>query len=684
MVPFERVEREQLFVVNELNDIEVVEALSKGLSTIYIEKNGELLGCVFLKNQLKTGNGIRYNFKEILQEGYSELEVENIFDNNKVLEYIPIVDNGKLIGEVKRKYIKKENIYNLYWSVIDEVYYNLLIKKARVLVVGDDEEAKQLAQKLERCKCKVDHMTEYNRTNILSKKKRYDWIIFKTQGFQRYCIERNRTKFITFGEFYYRVVQLSIMDYYKRHNIAYYYIVVPTLDEIPADLKDDFYQFLLNDIAHDKKALDKFYGNDVNRKFWEDGDYKRVAIVKNGISTCLKDSKSKNYNVIDGKRLTVQIPNKYISVIHCFGPCIVRGGAVNDASTICSYLQQKINEVRKDWIKVINYGTGGEYDSIFDLHRMMIQQYAEEDIVLHFGPNKYDDKTKKTYNIKTIELLKVFLEKKCWTSCFINSCFHINHIANQIISEYIFNKIVDGSNFTIEKRGKEKVLNTKALVIHQKIIVREIEQFKEELLKYKYKSSEKLKIGAIVMNCNPFTLGHLYLVKEALKIIDYLYIFIVEEDKSYFTFKDRLALAKTICREYSNVTVIPSSRFIISTLTFPEYFFKEELKEVEIDPSKDIKLFAEQIAPILDISYRFVGEEPIDKVTAQYNIFLKDILKQYNINVIEIPRKCIGETYISASKVRELIEHRELNEIKNYVPLATYNLIVKMVKEKSK
>ena len=44
------------------------------------------------------------------------------------------------------------------------------------------------------------------------------------------------------------------------------------------------------------------------------------------------------------------------------------------------------------------------------------------------------------------------------------------------------------------------------------------------------------KVGCIVMNCNPFTSGHRYLIEYALKNVDYLFIFVVEEDQSVFLF----------------------------------------------------------------------------------------------------------------------------------------------------
>ena len=127
------------------------------------------------------------------------------------------------------------------------------------------------------------------------------------------------------------------------------------------------------------------------------------------------------------------------------------------------------------------------------------------------------------------------------------------------------------------------------------------------------------KNGCIVMNCNPFTLGHQYLVEYASKRVDHLYLFVVEEDKSFFPFRDRLELVKKGVEKFPNVEVLPSGRFIISAYTFPGYFLKDGNKEIEMDASMDVEIFGKYIAKALDIRVRFVGEEPNDYVTRVYN-----------------------------------------------------------------
>ena len=177
------------------------------------------------------------------------------------------------------------------------------------------------------------------------------------------------------------------------------------------------------------------------------------------------------------------------------------------------------------------------------------------------------------------------------------------------------------------------------------------------------------------MNCNPFTLGHRYLIEQALEQCDYLVVFVVQEDKSVFPFDDRLRLIDEGTADLNNVIVVPSGRFVLSSLTFSEYFNKSELQDRIIDTSLDVTVFAREIAPCLHITKRFAGEEPYDQVTRQYNEAMYRILPEYGIEFIEIPRKERDGEAISASRVRALLEKKDFNEIKSLVPECTFRYL---------
>ena len=177
------------------------------------------------------------------------------------------------------------------------------------------------------------------------------------------------------------------------------------------------------------------------------------------------------------------------------------------------------------------------------------------------------------------------------------------------------------------------------------------------------------------MNCNPFTLGHLYLVEYAAAKVTCLYIFVVEEDKSEFPFADRIKLVRQGVKHIPNVEVLPSGKFIISQQTFSGYFNKASLQDVQVDSSEDVEIFGKEIAPELGITIRFAGEEPKDNVTRQYNETMKRILPRYGVEFCEIPRKTFGDEPISASTVRAALNAGDIEKVKKLVPDTTFEYL---------
>ena len=188
------------------------------------------------------------------------------------------------------------------------------------------------------------------------------------------------------------------------------------------------------------------------------------------------------------------------------------------------------------------------------------------------------------------------------------------------------------------------------------------------------------KIGGIVLNANPFTLGHRYLVEQAAAACDWLHVFVVREDASLFSYADRLALVAAGVKHIGNMTLHPGSDYIISRATFPGYFLKEKTTIDRSWAAIDLLLFREYIAPALLINHRYVGTEPFDAVTNDYNADMKHWLQQAPsaapaITVIEIPRKSIHGKAISASDVRRLLAQRDFSKIKELVPATTLQFL---------
>lgn len=200
-----------------------------------------------------------------------------------------------------------------------------------------------------------------------------------------------------------------------------------------------------------------------------------------------------------------------------------------------------------------------------------------------------------------------------------------------------------------------------------------IQKYVEGLSKSKVKGE---LISSIVMNCNPFTLGHQYLIEKASENSDVLHVFILWEDKSLFPNDLRLKLVEEGTNHLSNVIIHKAEDYVISNSTFPTYFLKEASDIVKIQASLDLKIFGEFIAPALGINRRYIGQEPYSPTTNEYNLAMKEILPNYGIEVIEIPRLEKDNIAISASRVRELLKKEDFDGLRNIVPQTTYDYLV--------
>ena len=176
--------------------------------------------------------------------------------------------------------------------------------------------------------------------------------------------------------------------------------------------------------------------------------------------------------------------------------------------------------------------------------------------------------------------------------------------------------------------------------------------------------NETSDIGCVVINGNPITNGHVHLIEQASKNHKMVLLFVVEEDKSEFTFEERFSFAYLSTMRLGNVCVIPSSKYIVSSSTFPSYFLKNETEVSEQYSKIDALIFKEYFMKQLFIKKRYVGEETVSKMV-NYNNILKETL---NEKLIIINRLQENNEVISASKVRELLKDNKLDEALNYVP----------------
>lgn len=182
--------------------------------------------------------------------------------------------------------------------------------------------------------------------------------------------------------------------------------------------------------------------------------------------------------------------------------------------------------------------------------------------------------------------------------------------------------------------------------------------------------------GAIVMNADPFTLGHRYLVEEASRRCEKLLVFVLSEDKGHFPASDRLELVRRGTADLPNVTVLPTGPYLISSATFPTYFLKDRDNADTVHCMLDVEVFTKHFAPHFSITRRFVGTEPLSALTARYNEVLKEQLPRRGVPVEELPRLVKNGAPISASAVRAALEAGDRELVRALVPATTFDYLI--------
>ena len=193
--------------------------------------------------------------------------------------------------------------------------------------------------------------------------------------------------------------------------------------------------------------------------------------------------------------------------------------------------------------------------------------------------------------------------------------------------------------------------------------------------------------GVIVMNANPFTLGHRYLVEQASLAFRApegrrnLTIIPVKEDASRFPYSERLEMIRTGSGNMADV--VEGSDYQISAATFPTYFLKNLSDAAETQMRLDIDLFGRHIAPALGAHVRFVGTEPADPLTARYNALMKELLPKYGVEVVEISRLTDLESPVTATRVRSLLDAGQFKAASALTPESTWPYLLADLAERA-
>lgn len=370
----------------------------------------------------------------------------------------------------------------------------------------------------------------------------------------------------------------------------------------------------------------------------------------------LKDFHSELYNAAGGERHTCGQPEHYEKTVWFVGPCYIFGYYAEDKNTIESFLQKRLKDNEYN-VRVVNCGSPAYSEDIRMLCARIQSLPLRRGDILIYGYGHF----RNTDEINLLDTCRMHHVSAKWM---VDHPMHCNHHLYSLYADAIYDIV---EPIFAKRVNEEGQLLTKE------------SDFVKEIYIDRYFNNLHLdrsnKTGSIVMNCNPFTYGHRYLIEQALDVVDFLIIFVVEENRSLFSFTERFAMVRDGVKDLKNVMVVPSGPFVLSRTTFPEYFLKAADEDLVENVENDITLFAQRIAPHLNITYRFVGEEPEDSVTNEYNLAMKRILPKKGIQLVEIPRRRHNGSYISASAVRRCLGAYDLDGLKGFVPESTMKVL---------
>lgn len=385
-----------------------------------------------------------------------------------------------------------------------------------------------------------------------------------------------------------------------------------------------------------------------------------ACYIKDGIRYW-RDAEAEFWHVRNGERLTVNQPEQYNRCVYLYGPCNITGLYVSDQYTISSLLQSEMNQAGF-FCKVVNNGFPGNAESGYlnteRMQRMQSELFRKGDIIVldQSGLTLSGD-------FPLLNLTDVLEKHDAPADWFIDSPRHCNHKANQLYAHAIYEKLLP----VLQQPPGERPLVELDRDYVKRLYLR---HYFSEL-----DSASHGTVGAVSMNCNPFTLGHRFLIEEALKTVDFLIVFVGEEDASVFSFRERFAMVYQGTSDLERVMVVPSGPYFASRRIFPEYFLRIIDENLGKNVENNVRSFAEKIALKLGITYRFMGEEREDKITHEYNEAMKRILPSYGIQAVEIPRKAASQSAISAKRVRQYISENRLEELDELVPASTKRIL---------
>ncbi len=383
------------------------------------------------------------------------------------------------------------------------------------------------------------------------------------------------------------------------------------------------------------------------------------GLEANNVYTRMKDIRSPYLNIVNGERVTTGQPAEADRTIWCFGPCIIIGGFVEDKYTIESILQKKINDDGYS-CKVVNCGC---HETPYqEMIRITSTPMKPGDIVILYLDNR------SVPGVESIDMMDLLDKNNVPAEWLLDLPVHCNHKVNMIYADELYERMKrDGILSNEVQQGEHPSMLTRDLAVNSLYMDLRFNTFHPE---------EGQTVGGIGMHGNPFTLGHRYLIETASKMVDRLICQIIEDELGAFSFAERFAMAVEGTRDLPNVKIVAGGPFQATRNVFQEYFVKVEPTDMRESATVDTLIFAEIIAKRLGITYRFLGDEKHNPKMQYFNELVKEILPQYGIRVVELPRAQAGGRPISASYARSVAAAGDMETLLQNIPETTLPFII--------
>lgn len=635
----------------------------------YIFEQDVLLGYItydiFLKNNLKFD-------KNLLKQDYIIDFNDYIKDHKILITYFNktgnscglIVNNGTIIGEMRliRDYDSsfkskmKQRAFKLFNVYKDEIREYLKHEKYNNvgIILNNDENV----------------INDLLITNI-NCMEAFD-IVIDTYIDDKMLKIINSKKIVAADDFLFNVIMLQ---YSKKEEIKKSLFFFDSIKDDKINLTEQDSERIIYSGLNSKKVLsndeyyDLLYKNyplDVTYLKLIKNDFIRSVIIgDNGVYFYVKESVVKN----DFKDCRITPSNNMsCNSINFFGPCTTYGLFTSKYNTIEEQVKKILINKRIDF-DCYNYGVPIGASPLNDLFVFMYLPSIDSSINVFI--NEYSDYVKKFLLKEHFNYYDPNESFKNVNSFFLDIPMHFNAKGNGIFAKFICDCICIKNRYL----GKNLIDLQKIKLNRSHYLV---EDSLEKYINYlrNNKTDAKGKIGMIQINASPLTNGHTYLIDYSATHCDFLYIFVVEDNRNALPFFDRFMLIKDYSKKYSNCVVLTGGSVLGSKHTLTAYFNKQY--DMDIDTSEDIKNFKNIIMPELDIDIRFMGEEPDSPLTNKINEGYKEFMHSINKELIEIPRLMINNDIVSASKIRKALTKKDFEYIKSRVPSNTYNYLLEL------